>query len=663
MADIKARGIGKLLPIYQNLPQSDYGCFIGREKELAKIHELLSPKSCHFLITIDGIGGIGKSSLALEVAHRYLEDDGTLPGGEHFDAIIWVSAKQEILTANSVIQRQRVLTSLESIYVTISITLEREDITRAQSTERAELVRRALTKQRTLLIIDNLETVKDDEEVLGFLYELPAPTKAIVTSRCRVDVAYSVRLDTLLWEEARQLIVQECAVKKIRLTPDQTFELYQRTGGVPLAIVWCIGLMGLGYSVKTVLYLLKDPTNDIVRFCFEKIREQIRYTLAYKLLILLALFASGTSEKALCYLAGDEHDDMTFEKALADLEKLSLISRISSERLTMLPLTRLYVLSDSSIEPQMIPGLRIKQIDYYLRHIALPEPFPLYLRELVDHVRDERDNILDLMEWCVQHNERERLLDLFLRVQDFLGVFGLLDLRIIWGKYIIEIAEAENRIADLGRLYAVTLGWAALKRGELDQAEVYLQQGLEFIERNSNKGLAYTAKRFQSRLWRLQGRTEESEQMLMWLLARAKEEGFSGLVAGIESDLAYAEMLYNHDLRSAEAYIRSSICGFRDLGDSVRVADRSIIKADILVLQKQFAEAEACLLPNLEIVEKTLGQLEAVAHGYACLAHIRAHQGESVGAAQCCRYAREVYDRIGMQAEIFPIGLPEIGEQ
>jgi len=90
------------------------------------------------------------------------------------------------------------------------------------------------------------------------------------------------------------------------------------------------------------------------------------------------------------------------------------------------------------------------------------------------------------------------------------------------------------------------------------------------------------------------------------------------------------------------------------------VADRSIMKADILVLQGRFTEAEACLLPNFAVVEEVVGQLEAVAHAYACLAHIRAHQGRLAEAEHCCRSAREIYDRIGMQVEVFPIGLPEI---
>ena len=55
---------------YHNLPRPDYGRFIGRETELAWLRRRLSPADRAWQIAINGIGGVGKSSLALAIAHE-----------------------------------------------------------------------------------------------------------------------------------------------------------------------------------------------------------------------------------------------------------------------------------------------------------------------------------------------------------------------------------------------------------------------------------------------------------------------------------------------------------------------------------------------------------------------------------------------------------------
>ena len=51
------------------------------------------------------------------------------------------------------------------------------------------------------------------EEVLTFLRELPDPTKAIVTTRHRIDIAYAIRLTGMPRADAQALIELEAAHK------------------------------------------------------------------------------------------------------------------------------------------------------------------------------------------------------------------------------------------------------------------------------------------------------------------------------------------------------------------------------------------------------------------------------------------------------------------
>lgn len=235
--------------VLHNLPQPDYVHFVGRQKELDHLRKLLHPEDRIWSIVIDGIGGIGKTALALEVARRYLDKFDELPEEERFGAIIWTSAKAANLTADGIVPRQQVTSTINDIYKTIAVTLEKDNITRDNFEDQSRLIHRALTRQRTLLIVDNLETI-DDERINAFIRELPNPTKCIITTRQRIDIADPIRLSAMPRDDTLSLIAQECEKKDVQLSEEQAELLYKRTGGVPLAVIWSVAQMGYGYSAK-----------------------------------------------------------------------------------------------------------------------------------------------------------------------------------------------------------------------------------------------------------------------------------------------------------------------------------------------------------------------------------------------------------------------------
>ncbi len=136
-----------------NLPPLPEPGFVGREKEVDEIvAALLDPDIP--IVTLVGSGGIGKTALALAVAHR-LRERGEFPGG-----IVWLNFAA--------------IQSLEKVWETIRETL---------GLPGPQAARRHLRAQPTLLILDGLDETAQDMEMLAFLDRLPRPSKALVTSQ------------------------------------------------------------------------------------------------------------------------------------------------------------------------------------------------------------------------------------------------------------------------------------------------------------------------------------------------------------------------------------------------------------------------------------------------------------------------------------------------
>src|SRR5690606_17871311 len=174
---------------------------------------------------------------ALEIAHSSYEDTLSSPAEECFDAIIWVTAKTVELLPAGQAQRQPTFTDLDGIYRAIADLLDLPVIFRtATQAERHIIVTRLLAEKRVLLMLDNLEDV-DDQELMIFLRDLPAPSKAVITTRHRIDVAVPVYLHTLDEATAYELVHIECERHRLLMTDDQIRTLLQRTGGLPLAII------------------------------------------------------------------------------------------------------------------------------------------------------------------------------------------------------------------------------------------------------------------------------------------------------------------------------------------------------------------------------------------------------------------------------------------
>lgn len=142
--------------------------FVGRDAELVELVQLLATPHCR-LITLLGVGGIGKTRLALEVAQRVVNDNSRL----FLHGFLFVPL------AGVDTSRQMVVTVAQALGLSLQ----------GAATPNAAILHQLCDKE-LLLILDNVEQVID-EASLHFLVQVldGAPeVKILVTSRTRLGL-------------------------------------------------------------------------------------------------------------------------------------------------------------------------------------------------------------------------------------------------------------------------------------------------------------------------------------------------------------------------------------------------------------------------------------------------------------------------------------------
>src|SRR5215208_4025824 len=166
--------------ILASLPRRPY--FVGREEEINAILQSLQPNSRTFIIGIEGIGGVGKSTLATEVSYRCIEND-------LFESVIWISAKESTLTLHGIEPIIPEAKTLSDILIMIGTNLGFPTIGNLAIKDQINRAYSLLSKRSTLLVLDNFETLSklEQRDILDFLRNTPMTLKVLITSRERVS--------------------------------------------------------------------------------------------------------------------------------------------------------------------------------------------------------------------------------------------------------------------------------------------------------------------------------------------------------------------------------------------------------------------------------------------------------------------------------------------
>ena len=552
------------------------------------------------------------------------------------------------MTAEGIRARRQVLHTLQDIYGAIAVALQREDITRAAADEQDAVVTRALTQQRTLLIVDNLETV-DDEAVLDFLRELPAPTKAIVTTRHRIDVAYPVRLSGMPWEDGRDLIAHECEEKAVTLDGDLMRQLYDRTGGVPLALVWSVAQMGFGYSPQAVLTRLGQPTNDITKFCFEGAVQRIKQTPAYALLLALSLCADSASRETLGYAT--ELPELDRDDGLVLLEKLSLVNK-QGERFWLLPLTKGYAAAEFSHYPER-ERLREKWVEYFQ---SLCEQYSgeNWNWTNYDWLLAEGENILSIIDRAIVLTRGEIALKFISPAVRYLGFNERRNERFRYGEQLYNIAQVLNDKRSFAWICLYWLSRHYISLGNLQRAEVLVRQSLSlYKEFGDIEGICFAMKNL-GRVLRRKGEYEAAEDICEQAMSLAKQHNYGDGIAYVHLELGRLAR-DRKQWNAAKTHLEKAIewCEQHDeAGLDIQLLMAAI--GNLGWIESQLGNYQR----GKELVEKSLGFFEDIGgKGASTVFHLRlAYIENAIGSREdALKHLREVLfwaERLGMKRQL-----------
>jgi predicted ATPase len=418
--------------------------FIGREADLLKVADEVRRRQ---LVTLTGVGGVGKTRLAVEVARRLSHE---FPDG------IW------LLELAAVSDPDVVPDAVAAVF----------GVTQRPGTSMAESIAEAMEGKTQLLVVDNCEHLRDAAaEVIDTILARSATVHILATSREGLGLADehlwavpSLDVHAGLGSAAVDLFVDRAraVVADFELgDPEEevaAVEICRRLDGIPLAIELAASRMA-SMSVSEVRDRLGQRFRLLVgsRRGLER-HQTLRHTVAWSFDLLDAtekalhrrcsVFAGGFDLAGACAVAGPgPADEFEVLDALDALVRKSLIVADRSSgrtRYSMLETIRQFA-EDQLVESGIAGDVRTAHAAYFAAREAELEAWwngPRQ-REAYDWFMTELHNLRSAFRWAADESQ----LDLAATIATYAAFLGLAveNLEAVaWAEELIPSASAAN---------------------------------------------------------------------------------------------------------------------------------------------------------------------------------------------------------------------------
>ncbi len=554
--------------------------FVGRDEDVKVVGELVHE---HRVVTLTGVGGVGKTRLALQVAADALD--------EYADGI-WFVELAPLGEAGRVVDAIAAAFGVKPASGT----------TQGDTLEQSLLD--AVKSSAVLVVLDNCEHLLGEASRLAGVLVRAAPKLAVLaTSREPLGVPgeHVVALRSLDPETSVRLFTERAAAADSSFVladadVDRVEHLCRRLDGIPLAIelaaarIRMFSAAELAERLDQRFRLLTGGRGAVERhqtlraaidWSYELLSERDRAVLDR-----LSIFAGGcTLDAAQALCSGDEVDDIEVIDALASLIDKSLVDAEHSPigtRYRQLETIRQY-----AEEQLMASGAADAARERHARYFAA------FVRdagrglassaevEWAQRVEVDLDNIRAGVSWAVAAGET----DLAMRIA---GAFVAQAVeRPIWAT--ASIAEDALRVpgADEHPWRAIVMGeasWAMLRRGDTAAARALVDAAIDA----QRSGARFTAAVWSYASLHQMGRVDFAVAVLA-LASEALEraEAAGDVVGTIALRAAYAGVLLM-DGRADEALIQAE----RTLAEARALAQPALIAMGLLAVGQALAVGE-----------------------------------------------------------------------
>ncbi|MEU7425195.1 FxSxx-COOH system tetratricopeptide repeat protein [Streptomyces sp. NPDC040750] len=225
--------------VWGNVPPNNPN-FVGREDLLAQVREQLVTGDTSAVLphALHGMGGVGKSQIAIEYVYRYASD---------YDVVWWIPSEQPTM----------ILTALTELAHRLGLNVSSE-ANRAVPAVR-EALRRGQPYNRWLLVFDNAENV----EAVRPYFPTGGTGKILITSRNQEwdRVARTLSVDIFTREESKALLRRRAR----DLSDFDADRLAEALGDLPLAIEQAAAWQAVtGMSVPEYLRLINEKIAELM---------------------------------------------------------------------------------------------------------------------------------------------------------------------------------------------------------------------------------------------------------------------------------------------------------------------------------------------------------------------------------------------------------------